>query len=56
MMKNNVWGETADVRDILQGILREMMDMHTVIGEMAELLNKIYYKENHGKMDKEMGD
>lgn len=56
MMKNKVWGDTADARYILQGVLREMMDIHTVIGEMAELLNKIYYKENHGEIDKEMGD
>lgn len=53
-MKNKVWGDTADVKSILQEILREMMDMHIVIGEMAELLNKICYKEEYEKIDKEM--
>ena len=56
MMKNKVWGETADVRSVLQAILREMMDMHIVVGEMAEILKKICYKEYHEKMDDKMDD
>ena len=56
MMKNKVWGETADVKSVLQAILREMMDMHIVVGEMAEILNKICYKEYHEEMDKELDD
>lgn len=54
MAKNKVWGDTADEKSILQEILKEMMGMHIVIGEMAELLKKICYKENHEKMDKEL--
>ena len=56
MMKNKIWGETADVRSLLQAILREMMDMHIVVGEMAEILKKICYKEYHEKMDDKMDD
>ena len=56
MMKNKVWGETSDVRSVLQAILREMMDMHIVVGEMAEILKKICYKEYHEKMDNKMDD
>lgn len=56
MMKNKIWGETADVRSVLQAILREMMDMHIVVGEMAEILKKICYKEYHEKMDDKMDD
>ena len=56
MMKNKVWGETADVRSVLQAILREMMDIHIVVGEMAEILKKICYKEYHEKMNKELDD
>ena len=54
MMKTKVWGETADVRSVLQAILREMMDMHIVVGEMAEILKKICQKEYHEKMDDKM--
>lgn len=56
MMKNKVWGETADVKSVIQAILREMMDIHIVVGEMAEILKKIYYKEYHEKMDDKMDD
>ena len=55
-MKNKVWGETADVKSVLQAILREMMDIHIVVGEMAEILKKICYKEYHEKMNKELDD